>query len=74
MHCHVREGRLKFFISADSGDGSCLVYDNYQFSVFMTSVSVTMKLLSLACYCLSLLASRKSRVPDVDLGAVNKPS
>ena len=50
------------------------MYDNYQFSVFMTSVSVTMKLLSLACYCLSLLASRKSRVPDVDLGAVNKPS
>ena len=40
----------------------------------MTSVCVTMKLLSLACYCLSLLASRKSRVPDVDLGAENKPS
>ena len=50
------------------------MYDNYQFSVFMTSVSVTMKLLSLAFYCLSLVASRRSRVPDVDLNAEKKPT
>ena len=62
------------FNLASSGDGSCLLYDNYQFSVFMTSVSVTMKLLSLAFYCLSLLASRKSRVPDVDFSQDNKSS
>ena len=50
------------------------MYDNYQFSVFMTAVCVTMKTLSLVFYGLSLLASKRSRVPDVDLESENKAS
>merc|ERR1712112_473815 len=37
-------------------EGSCIVYDNYQFAVFMTSVCVTMKTVSMIFYLLSLAA------------------
>ena len=46
-------------------EGSCIVYDNYQFAVFMTTVCVTMKTVSMIFYLLSLVASKKSKIPDV---------
>ena len=46
-------------------EGSCIVYDNYQFAVFMTSVCVTMKTVSMIFYLLSLAASKKSKIADV---------
>ena len=54
-------------VTAAAGEGSCLLYDNSQFAVFMTGVCVTMKTVSLAFYGLSILASRRSPVPDREI-------
>ena len=58
---------IYILITAAAGEGSCLAYDNYQFAVFMTGVCVTMKTVSLGFYGLSILASRRSAVLDIEM-------
>ena len=41
------------------GQGSCLLYDNYQFSVFMCSCVIVAKAVSLIFFFCSFLADRK---------------
>ena len=42
------------------GQGSCLLYDNYQFSVFMCSCVIAAKSVSLIFFISSYLVDRKS--------------
>jgi len=49
----------------ESGQGSCLLYNNWEFSVFMCSCCIVAKLISLFFFIMSLVASRMSDIPDV---------
>ena len=46
------------------GQGSCLLYDNYQFSVFMCSCVIVAKSVSLIFFFSSYLVDRKSGMAD----------
>ena len=48
-----------------SGQGSCLLYDNYSFSVFMCSACLVSKAASLVTFIASAVASRRSTIPDL---------
>ena len=56
---------LILIISDASGQGSCLLYDNYQFSLFMFSCCLMAKVASLLTFIASGLASRRSDIPDL---------
>ena len=46
------------------GQGSCLLYDNYQFSVFMCSCVIVAKSVSLIFFISSYLVDRKSGIAE----------
>ena len=48
------------------GQGSCLLYDNYQFSVFMCSCVIVAKSVSLIFFISSYLVDRKSGLDEAD--------
>ena len=48
------------------GPGSCLLYDNYQFSVFMCSCVIVAKAVSLIFFISSYLADRKYGIAETD--------
>jgi len=49
----------------ESGHGSCLLYENYDFSVFMCVACFVSKLISLIFFVASRFASQKSDIKDV---------
>ena len=49
----------------ESGHGSCLLYKNYEFSVFMCVACFVSKLVSLIIFIASRFASQRSKIEDV---------
>ena len=55
-----------FILFFTEGQGSCLLYDNYQFSVFMCSCVIVAKSVSLIFFISSYLVDRKSGLDEAD--------
>ena len=53
------------FPAKSDGQGSCLLYSNYDFSVFMCACCLVAKTVSLVFFIASAVASRRSNIPDI---------